>query len=101
MIPIFRGTVGLKLGNQERHEAFWPLLRFSRPIEREYPGGKWIPCMIHNYPGMVWDVPDMNKLWVIRLEIENSVMQLRQLSVRRDEIGYIVPKIEDAGGITN
>jgi len=89
MLPDRQGTVDLKLGSQLWHEAYQPLKRWTHAIEEEYTGGKWLPCMHRGSPGQVWEVPDAEAVWVIKLE-NYGELKLRVLSVRREEVGLIV-----------
>ena len=90
ILPIHKGTVELPVGNMLRHEAQMPMELWTKPIYKDYPGGVWKMCVVHGQPGWVWDVPDAEGLWVMRLEIESDrTMFLRQLSVKRSEVGFI------------
>jgi len=92
MLPVYKGTVALKLGNQIRSEAYWPLTKFIDPIEEEYPGGVWKPCIVHRQPGFAYVLPrpQDDGLWVMRLEKDRQTgMSVRRMSVLPKDIFFI------------
>ena len=93
LLPSQKGKRGVKIpGTNQSGEAVQELRSFDlafKKLQEQIAGGKFRKAVVHDGLAYVYDHPDMDDLFMMRLEM-GSPPELRWMAEERDKISFII-----------